>query len=64
MAKKVLLAGESWSATMMEVKGFNSFYSSKYETGLGYIDKAIEEAGYEFHFMPNHIAAESFPFTL
>ena len=62
--KKVLLAGESWSATTMEVKGFNSFFSSKYETGLGWIDKAIEAAGYEFVFMPNHIAAEEFPFTL
>lgn len=64
MAKKVLFAGESWSATTMEVKGFNSFFSSKYETGLGWIDKAIEKAGYEFVFMPNHIAAEEFPFTM
>ena len=47
MRKKVLFVGESWSATLMEVKGFNSFYSSKYETGLGWIDKAIEKAGYE-----------------
>ena len=31
--KKVLFVGESWSATLMEVKGFNSFLSSKYETG-------------------------------
>lgn len=61
---KVLLAGESWSATMMEVKGFNSFFSSKYETGLGYIDAAIKDAGYEFVYMPNHIAADSFPYTL
>ena len=45
--KKVLFVGESWSATLMEVKGFNSFLSSKYETGLGWIDKAIEKAGYE-----------------
>ena len=44
MRKKVLFVGESWSATLMEVKGFNSFYSSKYETGLGWIDKAIEKA--------------------
>ena len=29
--KKVLFVGESWSATLMEVKGFNSFLSSKYE---------------------------------
>lgn len=64
MAKKVLLAGESWSATTMEVKGFNSFLSSKYETGLGWIDKAIEKAGYELTYMPNHEAAEKFPFTL
>ena len=42
--KKVLFVGESWSATLMEVKGFNSFLSSKYETGLGWIDKAIEPA--------------------
>ena len=27
--KKVLFVGESWSATLMEVKGFNSFLSSK-----------------------------------
>ncbi len=63
MAKKVLLAGESWSATTMEVKGFNTFNSSKYETGLGWIDKAIENAGYEFVYLPNHEAAEHFPYT-
>ena len=62
--KKVLFVGESWSATLMEVKGFNSFLSSKYETGLGWIDKAIEKAGYEFVYMPNHIANDHFPFTL
>ena len=55
MEKKILLAGESWSSTLMEVKGFNSFFSSKYETGLGWIDKAIEKAGYELVYMPNHV---------
>ena len=64
MGKKVLLVGESWTATTMEVKGFNNFFSSKYETGLGWIDKAIEKAGYEFVYMPNHEAAEAFPFTM
>ena len=48
----------------MEVKGFNNFFSSKYETGLDWIDKAIEKAGYEFVYMPNHEAAEQFPFTM
>ena len=53
MPKKVLFAGESWTATLTEVKGFNSFVSSKYEIGLGWIDRAIERAGYEFVYMPN-----------
>ena len=64
MGKKILLAGESWSSTLMEVKGFNSFFSSKYGTGLGWIDKAIEKAGYELVYMPNHVASEKFPFTM
>ena len=64
MKKKVLFVCEAWIATLMEVKGFNSFYSSKQETGLGWIDKAIEKAGYEFVYMPNHIANDQFPFTL
>lgn len=64
MAKKVLFVGESWTATTMEVKGFNHFMASKYETGLGWIDKAIEKAGYEFVYMPNHEANDHFPFTM
>lgn len=64
MSKKVLLAGESWAATTMEVKGFNSFLSSKYETGLGWIDKAIEAAGYELTYMPSHVASTEFPYTI
>lgn len=64
MAKKILFVGESWNVTVMEVKGFNSFMTSKYETGLGYIDKAIENSGYEFDYMPSHIAQDNFPFEL
>ena len=64
MSKKVLFVGESWTATVTEIKGFNSFSVSKYETGLGKIDKAIEKAGYEFVYMPNHMAADHFPFTM
>lgn len=64
MAKKVLFAGESWMAVQTETKGFNSVSAAKYETGLGWIDKAIEKAGYELTYMPNHIANDSFPFTI
>ena len=64
MAKKVLLAGESWMSYTTHVKGFDSFYTSVYETGEQYIKAAFEAAGYEFVFMPNHLVTEEFPFTM
>lgn len=62
--KKVLLAGESWMSYTTHVKGFDAFYTSKYETGTEFISKAVEAAGYEFCFLPNHRASEEFPFTM
>ena len=64
MAKRVLLAGESWMSYTTHVKGFDTFYTSVYETGEKYIKKAFEEGGYEFTFLPNHLAMEEFPFSL
>lgn len=64
MRKKILLAGESWMSYTTHVKGFDSFYTSVYESGEKYIKKALEEAGYEVDFMPNHLCLDGFPFTL
>lgn len=64
MAKRVLLAGESWMSYTTHVKGFDAFYTSVYETGEKYIKAAFEKGGYEFTFLPNHLATEEFPFTL
>lgn len=64
MNKKVLLAGESWMSYTTHVKGFDSFYTSVYETGEKYIKAAFEKAGYDFTFIPNHLANEEFPFSL
>lgn len=64
MAKKVLLAGESWMSYTTHIKGFDSFYTSVYETGEKFLKVALEKAGYDFEFMPNHIAQENFPFTI
>jgi uncharacterized membrane protein len=63
MAKKVLLAGESWMSYTTHVKGFDAFYTSSYETGEKWIRAALEQGGYDFEFMPNHLAGEQFPFT-
>lgn len=64
MSKKVLLAGESWMSYTTHVKGFDSFYTSSYETGEKWLKKALVEGGYEVTFLPNHLAAEEFPFTM
>jgi len=62
--KKVLLAGESWMSYTTHVKGVDSFYTSVYETGETWLRQALEAGGYEVTFLPNHIAAEEFPFAM
>ncbi len=62
--KKVLLAGESWMSYTTHVKGFDSFYTSTYETGEKWLVAALEKKGYEVTFLPNHLAADQFPFTM
>lgn len=64
MSKKVLLAGESWMSYTTHVKGFDSFYTSVYETGEKWLVAALEKGGYEVTFLPNHLATERFPFTV
>lgn len=62
--KRVLLAGESWMSYTTHVKGFDSFYTSTYETGEKWLKRALENGGYEVDFLPNHIANSNFPFTM
>lgn len=64
MSKKILLAGESWLSYTTHVKGFDSFYTSTFASGEKFLKAALEKGGYEVRFMPNHEAAEGFPFTL
>lgn len=59
----VLIAGESWSTTSIHVKGFDSFTTSEYQEGVAFLRDALLTAGHEVTFMPNHVAAESFPFS-
>lgn len=61
---RVLLAGESWSTTSVHTKGFDSFVTSAYEEGAEHFIAALEAAGHEVVFQPNHVAAERFPATL
>ncbi|MCI2057871.1 MAG: glutamine amidotransferase [Oscillibacter sp.] len=63
MHKKILFAGESWISYSRHIKGFDSFFTSRYEEGVAWIRAAIEKAGYQFDYVSNTYAAEKFPRT-
>ncbi|MCC5947915.1 MAG: cytoplasmic protein [Nitriliruptoraceae bacterium] len=60
---KVLLAGESWFTSMTHAKGFADFTTAHYEEGQAPLQHALEQAGCQFDFLPNHRAVEEFPWT-
>ncbi|NLJ94585.1 MAG: cytoplasmic protein [Clostridiaceae bacterium] len=64
MSKRVLFAGESWFIYITHTKGFDSFYESKYESAEGFLKSALEAGGIEVDYMPNHVAAEEFPYEM
>jgi uncharacterized membrane protein len=60
---KTLIAGESWVTHSTHVKGFDSFTTSHYEEGVGWLKAALEAAGSVVDYLPNHEASERFPST-
>jgi uncharacterized membrane protein len=65
MAKiKFLLAGESWVSNSTHFKGWDFFSSTVYETGVEYLEMALEDTDIDFIHMPSHQAALSFPLDL
>ncbi|MDO8208844.1 glutamine amidotransferase [Conexibacter sp. CPCC 206217] len=57
----VMVVGESWVTHSVHQKGFDSFTTTTYEEGIGWLAPAIEAAGYELRFVPNHLVATAFP---
>lgn len=57
---KILLVGESWTAVTTHYKGFDSFVSGSYDTGIAYFKKAMDGWGDWVH-MPSHEAQSAFP---
>jgi uncharacterized membrane protein len=45
----------------IHVKGFDSFTTSAYDEGVGWLRAALETAGHAVRFMPNHEASTAFP---
>ena len=61
---KVLIAGESWVTHAVHIKGFDTFTTSSYEEGAHWLIEALEKAGNEVDYMPNHEALIRFPSTV
>jgi uncharacterized membrane protein len=57
---RVLLVGESWVAVTTHYKGFDSFVTGGYDTGVTYFRRAMEGWGDWVH-MPGHEAQAGFP---
>jgi uncharacterized membrane protein len=60
-APKVLVAGESWTVHSIHQKGFDSFTTTEYAEGVGWLRDALVSGGWEVHHMPAHVAARDFP---
>lgn len=65
MAKtpRILIAGESWTVHSIHQKGFDSFTTTEYAEGVGWLRAALEGAGWEVTYQPAHVAAQAFPAT-
>ncbi|WP_127145521.1 glutamine amidotransferase [Pelagibacterium montanilacus] len=59
----VLIAGESWTVHSIHQKGFDSFTTTEYAEGVGWLRDALEAAGWDVAYQPAHIAARDFPHT-
>ncbi|PKQ20802.1 MAG: cytoplasmic protein [Actinobacteria bacterium HGW-Actinobacteria-6] len=61
---KVLIAGESWVSEATHYKGFDSFTSVTFHTGVDPLRDALTAEGIEVVYMPAHEVPERFPMTV
>ena len=62
--KSVLVAGESWVIHSVHQKGFDSFTTTEYQEGVGWLRAALEADGWSVHHLPAHLAGSDFPTDL
>lgn len=60
----VLIAGESWVVHSIHQKGFDSFSTTEYSEGIGWLRAALETHGWHVEYQPAHLAARRFPMTV
>lgn len=59
----ILLAGETWLSLGVHQKGFSSYTTGTYEEGHVEWMSALTERGWAVDHVPNHRAADDFPWT-
>ena len=62
--RRILLAGESWIMHTIHQKGVDSFTTTAYGEGHGWLEAALTGAGLSVEHLPNHLASSRFPTTL
>lgn len=62
--KKIFICGESYIGYTVHVKGADSMTTSGYFENVGWLRKALEDAGYQVTYMPSHLALDQFPDTV
>src|SRR3990172_2113501 len=60
---RALIAGESWVTHSIHQKGFDSFTTTEYVEGVGWLRAAVEDGGWQGDYQPSHLAARDFPAT-
>lgn len=63
MTKRVLIAGESWVVHSIHQKGFDSFTTTDYAEGVGFLRTALQKHGWTVDYLPSHQAMREFPAT-
>lgn len=61
--RSVLFAGESWTIHSIHQKGFDSFSTTDYAEGGGWLKAALAKGGWDITYQPAHVAARDFPGT-
>ena len=64
MTRRILIAGESWTTHSIHQKGFDSFTTTEYNEGVGWLRAALEANGWSVDYMPAHVASRNFPATV
>jgi uncharacterized membrane protein len=59
---KVLIAGESWIQHSIDIKGYDNCVACTYTEAVKWLREALEKAGIEVDYLPDHLALRDFPF--